>query len=181
LKDLIVSSRYAKALFIVTEKRGETLRALEDLKGLVGVLAPGGPVANHLVSPQLRLGDKRAALKHALEGRVVRVVQVFMDLLLRKRRMPELATIATEFEDLVERANGVQRVQVVSAVPMSEPEIARLTKALEGHTAGTIKLTRLVDPDLLAGALVRIGDRVIDRSARTLLEAIEKQLSDVSV
>ena len=181
MKDTIVAGRYARALFIVTEKRGETGRALEDLKGLVQVLDPTGPVARYLALPQLRLSDKRDAMKKALDGRVLRVVQIFADLLLRKRRLNELAGIASEFEALVERALGVQRAHVVSAVAMTDAEVERLHAALERTTKSNIRLTREVDADLLGGALVRIGDHVIDRSARTLLDAIEKQLQEVSV
>jgi len=181
VRDVVVAGRYARALFIVTEKRGETVRALADLKSLVEVLAPGGAAAAHLFSPHLRLGDKRAALKKALEGRVVRVVQLFADLLLRKRRLPELPDIASAYEALVEAAQGIKRAHVVSAVPMADAEVERLKQALERRTAGQIRITREVDAELLGGALVRIGDRVIDRSARTLLEAIHKQLSEVSV
>lgn len=181
MRDVVVAGRYARALFIVTEKRGETARALADLKSLVEVLAPGGVVAPHLFSPHLRLADKRAALQKALDGRVVRVVQLFADLLLRKRRLPELPDIASAFEALVEKAQGLKRAHVVSAVHMSDAEVERLKKALEHNLKGEVRITREVDPELLAGALVRIGDRVIDRSARTLLEAIHKQLSEVSV
>lgn len=181
MKDSTVAARYARALFIVTEKRGETVRALEDLKGLMGVLGPGSPAALHLSSPQLRLADKREALRRTLEPRVVRVVMLFVDLLLRKRRLPELPGIAEEFEALVEKAQGVQRAHAVSAVAMAEPEVSRLHAALERHTGKKIKLTREVDAALIGGALVRIGDRVIDRSVRSLLETIEKQLYELPV
>jgi F-type H+-transporting ATPase subunit delta len=181
VKDSIVAARYARALFIVTEKRGDTVRALEDLKGLVVVMAHGTPVALHLASPQLRLADKREALRRALEPRVARVVLLFVDLLLRKRRLDHLDSIAAEFEALVEDAQGIQRALAVSAVPMEEAEVARLHAALERTTGKKIKLTREVDPSILGGALVRIGDHVIDRTVRTLLESIEKQLYEVPV
>ena len=57
----------------------------------------------------------------------------------------------------------------------------RLLGALERHTKGTIRLTAEVDASVVGGALVRIGDRVIDRTARTLLESIGEQLYEVSV
>lgn len=181
MKDLTVAARYAKALLIVTEKRGDTTRALEDLKGLVAVMAHGTPVALQLSSPHLRLADKREALRCALEPHVARVVLLFVDLLLRKRRLDELDVIATEFEALVEDAQGIQHALAVSALPMEEAEVARLHAALERRTGKKIKLTREVDPSILGGALVRIGDRVIDRTVRTLLESIEKQLYEVPV
>lgn len=181
MRDTALASRYAVALLAVTEKRGETARALEEMKGLVPVLDPGSPVGSHLVGPQLRLQDKREALKQTLQGRVLPIVAVFVDLLLRKKRMREFETIATEFEALVERAQGIQRAHVVSAVPLVEGEQAKLLAVLEAYTKKKVKLTSEVDGALLGGALVRIGDRVVDRSVRTLLETVEHQLREVVV
>jgi F-type H+-transporting ATPase subunit delta len=181
VKDSTVAARYAKALFLTTEKRGETAAALGDVQGLLEVFRPGTRVAAFMASPQTRLADKRTALKSALDGRVGRTVVVFLDLLLRKKRLPEFAAAVSEFEALVERAQGVKRALVVSAVPLEDTEARRLHETLERWTNSTIKLTREVDPALLGGALVRIGDRLVDRSVRTLLESIAKQLNEASV
>jgi F-type H+-transporting ATPase subunit delta len=181
VRDVAVAGRYARALFIVTEKRTETARALEDLKNLVRVLEPGSRVSGFLASPEARLAEKRQVLKKALDGRALPVVVLFLDLLLRKHRLAGFPTIVEEFESLVEKALGVQRAQVVSAVPLHPDEVSRLHQSLEQHTRAHIRLTTAVDPSILGGALVRIGDTVIDRSVRTLLESIEKQLNEVSV
>ena len=181
MKDTRVAGRYARGLFILTEKRGETVRALEDLKGLNEVLKPGSRVGNFLASPGVRLADKRESIRRALDGKVARTVVLFVDLLLRKKRLTEYETIVTEFEALVEKLQGVQRAHVVSAVPLTDAEQKRLHAELERHTHSKIRLTSEVDSNLVGGALVRIGDRVIDRSVATLLKAIEQQLSEVSV
>lgn len=181
MKDTTVAGRYARALFSVTEKRGETTRALEDLKGLIQVLEPGSRVGVFLSTPQLRLQDKREALKTGLKDRVLPIVAIFLDLLLRKKRLREYDTIVSEFEALVERKEGLQRAHLVSAVPLQSAETDRVLSVLEAYTKKKIKLTSEVDPALLGGALVRIGDRVVDRSVRSLLEAIEGQLYEVSV
>lgn len=181
MKDTTVAARYARGLFILTEKRGETVRALEDLKGLIEVLKPGSRVGNFLASPGVRLADKRESLKRGLDGKVARTVVLFADLLLRKKRLPEFDFAVTEFEALVEKKQGVQRAHVVSAVPLTDGEQQRLHAELERHTRSKIRLTSEVDSDLIGGALVRIGDHVIDRSVATLLRAIEQQLSEVSV
>jgi len=157
------------------------VRALEDLKGLIEVLKPGSRVGNFLASPGVRLADKRESIRRALDGKVARTVVLFVDLLLRKKRLTEYETIVTEFEALVEKLQGVQRAHVVSAVPLTDAEQKRLHAELERHTHSKIRLTSEVDSNLVGGALVRIGDRVIDRSVATLLKAIEQQLSEVSV
>jgi F-type H+-transporting ATPase subunit delta len=181
VKDVTVSGRYAQALFLLTERRKETAPALEDLKGVRDLLAAGSRVGMVLAAPQLRLADKRKMLADAFAGRANRSVAAFVDLLLRKKRLALLAEITGEFEALVERSQGVRRAHVVSAVPLSEAERKRLIVTLEGYTRGTIKLTQQVDPSVVGGALVRIGDRVVDRTVRTLLESIATQLHEVSV
>jgi F-type H+-transporting ATPase subunit delta len=181
MRETSVAARYARALLIATEKRGETERALEDLKGLEPVLASGTRVSTFLAQPGVRPDDKRAVLRRGLEGKALPIVAVFADLLLRKKRLVLFPSIVAQFESLVEKAQGVQRAQVVSAVPLTAAESDRLLKELEQLTQGRIKLTTDVDADLVGGALVRIGDRVIDRSVRTLLESIEEQLMEVSV
>jgi F-type H+-transporting ATPase subunit delta len=181
VKDTTVAARYARALFMVTEKRGETARALEDLKSLLQVLGPGTSVGDFLAMPQTRLQEKREVLRKGFQGRVLPIVAVFIDLLLRKKRLGELETVVNEFEALVEKALGIKRATVVSAVALDSGEVGRLHEVLERATRSHIKLNLQVDPELVGGALVRIGDRVIDRSVRTLLESIEKQLYEASV
>jgi len=179
--DTTVAERYARALFMITEKRGETPQALEDMKSLWTVLQPGTPVARLVATPMVRLSDKRAAVQKVLEGRALRSVAVFVDLLLKKKRLGEMSTIVTQFEALVEKKQGIQRAQVVSAVPLSEDERRRVHAEIEKMTGKKIRLTTDVDARLVGGALVRIGDRVIDRTVKSLLEAIEQRLLETSV
>jgi F-type H+-transporting ATPase subunit delta len=181
VRDVSVSGRYARALFLITEKRRETAAALGDLKGVRDLLRTGSLAASFLASPQVRPADKRKMLSGALDGRAVRSVAVFADLLLRKKRLTLLPDITREYEMLAERAQGIRRAHVVSAVPLLEGEQARLHGLLETYTKSKIRLTAEVDAAVVGGALVRIGDRVVDRTVRTLLEAIGTQLHEASV
>jgi F-type H+-transporting ATPase subunit delta len=181
LRDTTVAARYAKGFFLFTEKRQETAQALGELQGMVHVLKPGSAAERFLASPVVLLAEKRKALEHGLGGRVSHGVAIFLDLLLRKKRMHEFPVVVSEFQALVEKSQGILRAHVLSAVPLEPVESDRLHRALEKLTAATIRLESEVDPELLGGALVRIGDRVIDRSARTLLRAIAERLQHTSV
>jgi len=181
MKDVAVAARYARALFILTERRGETVRTLEDLKGVWEVLRPSTRVGALLATPQVLLSDKRKVVAQVFGGRVTPAVVLFIDLMLRKKRLHELELIVKEFEAIVERQQGIVRAQVTSAVPLTTDETARLHAELEQRTKSKIRLTADVDPSLVGGALVRIGDRVIDRTVRTLLEQLGRQLAEVSV
>jgi F-type H+-transporting ATPase subunit delta len=181
MKDTTVAARYARALFLITEKRGETVRALEDILGLRVVFGPDTRIGHFLTSPELRLADKRKALDAGLKSSTLRTVIVFVDLLLRKKRLAQFSTIVDEYEALVEKSQGLRRAHVVSAQTLDPAETQRLHVGLEKWTGGKIRLTSEVDPALLGGAMVRIGDRVVDRSVRTLLDTISKRLHEVSV
>ena len=190
IKDASVAARYARALQILSEKQaakaGRALipqleQTLVELQGLAQVLAHGTRLGKFVLDPQISPADRRRVLEQGLSGRVLPSVRVFADLLLRKKRLALLETIAHEFQVIVERAKGLERATVVSAVRLTDGERDRLHRELERFTAKKIVLESLVDASLVGGAYVRIGDRVIDRSVRSLLGSLAQQLYEVSV
>ena len=190
IKDASVAARYARALQILTEKQaakaGRALipqleQTLEELQGLAKLLAHGTRLGKFVLDPQIGPADRRRVLEQGLSGRVLPSVRVFADLLLRKKRLVLLGAIAHEFQVIVERAKGLERATVVSAVRLTDGERDRLHRELERFTAKKIVLESLVDASLVGGAYVRIGDRVIDRSVRSLLGSLAQQLYEVSV
>ena len=190
IQDASVAPRYARALQILTEKQSAkagqpALPALEvalaELQGLVGIVAPGTRAGRFLLDPQVNPADRRKVLEGALMQRVTPGVRVFADLLLRKKRLAMIGAIAHEFQAIVERVKGLERAIVVSAVPLEDAERQRLHGELERVTGRKIVLDTQVDASLVGGAYVRIGDRVIDRSVKTLLASLAHQLYEVSV
>jgi F-type H+-transporting ATPase subunit delta len=189
-QDASIGGRYARALLLLTQqqvaKSREPLvpvleRTLAELDSLAVLTAPGSPLGNFLIDPQISPADRRKVLERGLKGRAMPSVQVFADLLLRKHRIGITRAVAREFKAIVERAKGLERATVVSAVPLSEAEIRRLHGELERTTGKKIVLERQLDPTLLGGAYVRIGDHVVDRSVKAMLEAIAHQLYEVHV
>ena len=189
-QDASIGGRYARALLLLTQrqaaKSGEPLvpvleRTLVELDSLAVLSAPGSRLGNFLIDPQISPAERRKVLEHGLKGRAMPSVQVFADLLLRKRRIGITRAVAHEFKAIVERAKGLERATVVSAVPLSEAEIRRLHGELERTTGKKLVLERQLDPALLGGAYVRIGDHVVDRSVKALLEAMANQLYEVNV
>lgn len=190
MKENNVSGRYARALFLLTEKYaakdGKPLHdmldlTLADLMGLAELVRPGSKAGAFLTNPQVSPAEKRRVLALALKGRAMRTIEVFGDLLLRKKRLGLAGAIAHHFETLVEKAKGLQRAEVVSAVPLTDAELKRLHGELERTTGKKITITTQVDPSIVGGAYVRIGDRIVDRSVTTLLQAIASKLYEVSV
>lgn len=189
MRDTAVAGRYAQALHLLIQKQkgsgsaylDELVRAHQDLLALAELARPGTRTGGFLASPQVRPADKRDALRRGLAGRALPSVAVFADLLLRKKRLDVVSEIAREFGAIVDRAKGLQHAELVSAVPLTADERAKLVAELEGYTGKKIVLTERLEPGLLGGAYVRIGDRVIDRSVKSLLEVIAHKLYETSV
>ncbi len=177
----LAAERYARALFMVAERRGEIFEALEDLKRLLALVAGDPRLDGYLRSPLVPLEHKRALLQSALASRVLRPVASFMDLLLRKKRMGLFPAAVDEFEKQVRAWQGLQEAEAVSAVPLTEDEVRRLHARLESSTGLTIELRTRVDPALLGGLYVRIGDRIMDRSVKGLLQSLQDRLFEVSL
>jgi F-type H+-transporting ATPase subunit delta len=190
IKDASVAGRYARALQILTDhqaaKGGQPHiplleQTLEELQGLSQLLAHGTRLGKFMLDPQISPLDRRRVLETGLRQRVLPSVRVFADLLLRKKRLTILGTIVHEFQAIVERVKGLERALVVSAVRLTDGEQDRLHRELERFTGKKIVLESLVDASLVGGAYVRIGDRIIDRSVKSLLGSLARQLYDVSV
>ena len=190
MNDASISGRYARALFLLVEKQSAkagipVLPALEqtlaELQGLVTLAAPGTRAGKFLVDPQVSPVERRRVLGEALKGKVLPSILVFADLLLRKKRIGLVQPICHEFQVIVERVKGLDRAVVVSAIALEKPEYDRLHRELEKVTGKKIVLESRVDASLIGGAYVRIGDRVIDRSVKSLLASLANQLYEVSV
>ena len=96
--------------------------------------------------------------------------------MLRRGRIDELPRVAAEFRRLDNERQGITPATATSAVPLSEDEVRAVTARLEAMTGGRIELDLKVDPDLLGGLVVRVGDRMIDGSVRGRLERLRNQL-----
>jgi len=179
--DDLVAERYARALFLVAERRGEIFEALEDLERLLALMRADPRLEAYLRSPLVPLARKRALLRSALASRVLAPVASFVDLMLRKKRLDLFAAAVDEYQRQVRRWQGLQEAEAVSAVPLTADETKRLHARLERATGLTLEMRTRVDPGLVGGLYVRIGDRVMDRSVRGLLQSLQDRLLAVSL
>jgi len=105
------------------------------------------------------------------------VVRSLMVLLLETDRIALVPQIALAFGDLVDRREGIAKARITTAVPLKEPEQRELVNRLERESGRKLRATFAVDPLLIGGAKVQIGDHLIDSSVRAKLVALGRQLA----
>ena len=166
--------RYAEALVALSPNE----RAVAELRTSLEKLAPvfDRVTIAGLRDPSVPMKQRIAALGAALAGEPA-VVRSLMVLLLETDRIALVPQIALAFGDLVDRREGIAKARITTAVPLKEPEQRELVTRLERESRRKLRATFGVDPTLIGGAKVQIGDHLIDSSVRAKLVALGRELA----
>ena len=167
--------RYAEAAFQVAE-RDDTLETWRSDLDLAASVAGDDRALTVLANPAIPVERRAEVLTELVGGRISTPAQNLVQLLLRRGRMEELPRVAAEFRRLDDRRQGVTNAIATSAIPLTPDEVRALTQRLEQTTGGRIALEERVDPSVLGGLIVRVGDRLIDGSVRGRLERLRTKL-----
>ena len=166
--------RYAEALLALSPNA----RAVAELRTSLEKLAPAFDRVTiaGLRDPSVPMKQRIEALNAALAGEPAAVRSV-MTLLLGTDRIAFVPQIALAFGDLVDRREGVAKARITTAVPIKDAEQRDLVTRLERESARKLRATFAVDPALIGGAKVQIGDHLIDSSVHAKLIALGRQLA----
>jgi F-type H+-transporting ATPase subunit delta len=169
-----IARRYAKALIQVAAGQGTVEQYFSELEAFSKALVPGEEAAEFFEVPSYGIEAKREIVKE-LASRLgaSRTIRDFMLLLLDKKRLDQLDAILESYRSFADEAAGILRSAVISAVPLSEEQVAELRRTLEKATGKKVILSVSADPRLIGGVVTRIGDKVFDGSIRTQLTKIQ--------
>lgn len=134
-------------------------------------------MARQLANPAVPVTARGDAITRALGARLSDKARNLVLLLLRRGRIDLLPAVAREFRALYEQRQGIVRATVISATPLDDGEQRALREKLGQMAGGTIEMTIEVDPAILGGVIVRLGDRMIDGSVRGRLERLRTRLA----
>jgi len=167
---------YAEALFGAAKAKGNLDAIYEQLGQFADALAENRELQLFFFSPYFSSAEKRDGLAKALDGAEPELLN-FLELLTEKHRMPVLFRIRRNFDALWAKENKRLGVTVTSAVEL-DPEIAeRIGSEIEKQTGNRVELQRRVDPDILGGLVVQVGNMVMDTSIRNRLEKLRKSVA----
>ncbi|MHB9038298.1 MAG: F0F1 ATP synthase subunit delta [Armatimonadota bacterium] len=168
--------RYASALFQAASKTDVVDRVESDL-GLVSYMFESSPRLKECIeSPLISASKKHEILKDIFLDKVHDITLSYLNLLVSKRREGAILQTESEYIKLANVARGIVAVEVTSAIELNESEEAALTAKLIEKIGKTVQLEKLVDPSIIGGAKVRIGDTVIDGSIKGRLAALRERM-----
>jgi F-type H+-transporting ATPase subunit delta len=167
--------RYAEAAFDLASRDGAHDRWEKDLRTASELLADER-VAAVVDNPAIPLADREAVLERLLGSRLARPALNLVRLLARRGRIEILPAVAAHFGRLLDDSRGIVAATISSAAPLDDDEEAAVRSRVEAMTGREVRLSTEVDPDLIGGLVVRVGDRWIDASVRGRLERLRDQL-----
>lgn len=179
MTETVVARRYAGALFALGKKEGVTALDAHGacLAELARLYAVEPKLAQTLKSPVITIAEKKKLLGTILEKLPAdKTMYNFCYLLADKERLGALTEIARWYGILLDEANGVLRGRVVTAIKLSPGRQAELKEALKQKFGSDIELTFHVDPEILGGMVLMVGDRVMDSSLRAQLGVLRENL-----
>ncbi len=181
MRDRKVASRYAGALMTSALAEGNLVEVAESYAGIMDSVKGHQELRIFMDSPQVADQEKKDLLKDVFGEKIEKVLLHFLYLLIDKNRIENFRDIGEEFAELVEKDQGVLRASVVTAVELAEDLSGSLQNKLASLTGKKIVLEKKVDPAVLGGVCVTMGDKILDGTVRTNLEGLRKNMEQAPV
>jgi ATP synthase F1 delta subunit len=171
-----IAEVYARSLFEVAMEQDQLDEIHEELGQFSDVLSEDRKLQLFFFSPYFSSEEKKDGVAKVIEGGNEYFVR-FLELLAEKHRLPVLFRIRREFDALWAKEQKLLEVSVTSAVRLDEETVKGIGRKIEEQTGNRVDLASHVDPDLIGGLVIRVGNLVLDASVRNRLERLRRQVA----
>ena len=171
-----IAQVWARALFEVAKEHDLLDQVRDDLGAFVDALNENRDVMVFFFSPYFSTQEKKDGLERAVTG-AEPVFMNFLEALIERHRMPAIFRIKARYEVLWEDERDLLPVEVTSAVELDKAIVGSIGDRIGEQTQRTVELSSKVDPDILGGIVLRVGNVVLDASIRNRLEQLRKQVA----
>jgi F-type H+-transporting ATPase subunit delta len=174
-----VAQVYARALFEVAMEHDRLDEIHDELDQFAAALNDHRQMAVFFFSPYFSTDEKKSALKRSIEGADPAFMN-FLEALVERHRMPVVFRIRSEFEALYDQEKKLLPVQITSAVALDEKTIESIGDRISERTGQKVELSSKVDPDLIGGIVLRVGNVILDASIRNRLNQLRKTVAQAA-
>jgi F-type H+-transporting ATPase subunit delta len=171
-----IAQVYARALFEVAQEQDKLDLLREQLGQFADALNENGDLRVFFFSPYFSTEEKKDGLRRALDGADPAIVN-FLEALLERHRMPVIFRIRHAYERLWDRENRTLPVEVTSAVDLDDATVKSIGERIGQQTGQRVELTSTVDPSILGGIVLRVGNSILDASIKHRLDQLRKHVA----
>jgi F-type H+-transporting ATPase subunit delta len=167
---------YSRALFQSAMEHGELDEIQEQLGTWADALGENKNLQTFFFSPRFSSLEKKDAIRKIIEGGNERFLN-FLELLAERHRLPATFRIRRAFDELWREEHKMLPVEVTSAIELDEALVRSIGDRIQTQTGRRIELTSRVDPDIIGGIVLRVGNKVLDASVHGRLERLRRQIT----
>jgi F-type H+-transporting ATPase subunit delta len=171
-----IAEVYARSLYEVAREHDKIDTVREQLGQFQDALRDDRELSIFFFSPYFSTEEKKEGLDKLLEG-PDDTFRNFLELLIEKHRVPAIHRIRRAFDERWEEDHKVLPVQITSATELDEATVRGIGDRIGEQTSRKVQLTAEVDPDILGGIVLRVGNQILDASIRNRLEALRRQVA----
>ena len=171
-----IAQVYARALFEVAQEQGKLDLVREQLGQFADALNENGDLRVFFFSPYFSTEEKKDGLKGALVDADPAIVN-FLEALVERHRMPVIFRIRDEYRRLWDEENQLLPVEVTSAVDLDDATVKSIGERIGQQTGQRVELTSKVDPSILGGIVLRVGNSILDASIKHRLDQLRKHVA----
>jgi F-type H+-transporting ATPase subunit delta len=171
-----IAEVYARALFEVAQDQDKLDKIHDELGAVADAIGENRDMARFFFSPYFSTEEKKEALRKTISGADDTFMN-FLDALLERHRMPVIFRIRGRFEQLWEEEHKLLPVEVTSAIELDKKTVNDIGKSIGEQVDREVELSSKVDPEILGGVVLRVGNFVLDASIRHRLEQLRKQVA----
>jgi F-type H+-transporting ATPase subunit delta len=171
-----IANVYARSLFEVAKEHDKLDEVKDQLDQFTDELDSNRELQVFFFSPYFSSAEKKDGIGKVIENGDEHLVR-FLELLAERHRLPALFRIRKEFDRLWAEENQLLPVTITSAVALEDDTVKDLAKKIEEQTGREIELTTTVDPDLIGGLQMRVGNMVYDATIKNRLEKLRREVA----
>ncbi len=175
----LVIKRYATALFDLAASEGKMQQFEEEIRSIVLALKEEPDFISVLQNQKITLGEKVLLIERIFANKADASIVGLMVIVVRKGRQEFLLDIFEAFLEMAKHKKGILRATVTSAVPLKDSQLEQIKSRLEMSTKSQIELNTIIDESIIAGLVVRVGDKVVDASIKGNMQNLKKQLTEL--
>jgi F-type H+-transporting ATPase subunit delta len=173
----VIAKRYATALLDLGSESGQLDALVEEIASASATYESSVELQHAFENPLIPAAAKKAMLHDLVEAlRLGVTARSFLGLLVDRRRIKALPPIATRLREMADLRRGITRAEVLTAMPLPEEYFEKLQRELERITGQKVALDRKLDPTLICGVLIRVGDTIYDGSLIARLKQLKETM-----
>jgi F-type H+-transporting ATPase subunit delta len=167
---------YARSLFEVAQEHDSLDEVHEQLDEFADAVSESRDLQVFLFSPYFSAQEKKESLGKLVEGANDEFFR-FLELLAERHRMPVIFRIRSTFDDMWAEERKRLEVEITSAIELDEDTVSSIGERIEEQTGRDVQLSAKVDPDVIGGIVLRVGNMVLDASVRARLERLRREVT----